>query len=59
MPGIDGFETCQRLKANPQTHDIPVIFLTALSEFENESKGLDLGAEFFIDVNKMNILAGN
>jgi len=31
MPGLDGFETCQRLKANPHTADIPVIFMTALT----------------------------
>jgi len=32
MPGIDGFETCQRLKKNPETMEIPVIFMTALSD---------------------------
>jgi putative two-component system response regulator len=48
MPGIDGFETCKRLKTDPKTHNIPVIFLTALSESENESKGLELGAVDYI-----------
>ena len=32
MPGIDGFETCRRLKASPTTRDIPVIFMTALTD---------------------------
>ena len=32
MPGLDGFETCRRLKARPSTHDIPVIFMTALTD---------------------------
>lgn len=44
MPGIDGFETCQRLKENPDTHDIPVIFMTALSDAHNKVRGLSLGA---------------
>ncbi|MEM9091110.1 MAG: ATP-binding protein, partial [Cyanobacteria bacterium P01_F01_bin.53] len=44
MPGIDGFETCQRLKENPDTHDIPVIFMTALSDSGNKVRGLSLGA---------------
>ncbi|MGB3292858.1 MAG: response regulator [Phormidesmis sp.] len=44
MPGIDGFETCRRLKENPDTCNIPVIFMTALSDAENKVKGLSLGA---------------
>ncbi|MEH2142858.1 hybrid sensor histidine kinase/response regulator [Nostoc sp.] len=44
MPGIDGFETCQRLKANPATANIPVIFMTALSDTDSKVKGFDLGA---------------
>jgi len=44
MPGIDGFETCRRLKANQQTKDIPVIFMTALSETVDEVRGFSLGA---------------
>ncbi|MCC5646905.1 hybrid sensor histidine kinase/response regulator [Nostoc sp. CHAB 5824] len=44
MPGIDGFETCQRLKANPVTANIPVIFMTALSDTDSKVKGFDLGA---------------
>ncbi len=48
MPGIDGFETCQRLKANPLTKDIPVIFMTALSETADKVKGLSIGAVDYI-----------
>lgn len=48
MPGIDGFETCRRLKANPETFEIPVIFMTALSDAENKVKGLSLGAIDYI-----------
>jgi two-component system, NtrC family, sensor kinase len=48
MPGIDGFETCHRLKANPLTHDIPVIFMTALAETEHKVKGLTVGAVDYI-----------
>lgn len=44
MPGMDGYEVCRRLKANARTRDIPVIFLTAKSEVEDETHGLDLGA---------------
>jgi CheY-like chemotaxis protein len=38
MPGIDGFETCRQLKANPSTQDIPVIFMTALSDTVDKVK---------------------
>ena len=48
MPGIDGFETCQRLKANPETTDIPVIFMTALSDTEDKTKGFDVGAVDYV-----------
>ncbi|HEY9908836.1 MAG TPA: response regulator [Thermosynechococcaceae cyanobacterium] len=44
MPGIDGFETCRRLKACESTKDIPVIFMTALSETTNKVQGFNLGA---------------
>ncbi len=44
MPGIDGFETCRRLKDNPRTKEIPVIFMTALSDVVDKVKGLKLGA---------------
>ncbi|MBD2164553.1 hybrid sensor histidine kinase/response regulator [Calothrix sp. FACHB-156] len=48
MPGIDGFETCQRLKYQPETRDIPVIFMTALSDTVDKVKGLSLGAVDYI-----------
>ena len=48
MPGMDGYEVCTQLQANPGTRDIPVIFLTALSEDSDEEKGLNLGAAEYI-----------
>jgi putative two-component system response regulator len=48
MPGLDGFEVCRRLKANPATAEIPVIFLTAKSEIEDEQRGFELGAIDYI-----------
>jgi DNA-binding response OmpR family regulator len=48
LPDIDGFETCRRLKADESTKDIPVIFMTALSESVDEVKGLELGAVDYI-----------
>lgn len=44
MPGMDGYDVLTKLKANPKTAKIPVIFVTALGEVGNESKGLELGA---------------
>lgn len=48
MPNIDGFETCRRLKANPATQEIPVIFLTALSDIVDKVKGFEIGAVDYI-----------
>jgi putative two-component system response regulator len=48
MPGMDGHEVCRRLKRNPKTADIPVIFLTARSEREDEELGFELGAVDYI-----------
>lgn len=48
MPVMDGYETCRRLKANPETRDIPVIFLTARTEIEDEMRGFELGAVDYI-----------
>jgi signal transduction histidine kinase len=48
MPGINGFETCRRIKENPKTQDIPIIFMTALSDTESKVKGLSLGAVDYI-----------
>ena len=48
MPVMDGFETCRRLKANPATKDIPVIFLTGQGETEKVVQGFELGAVDYI-----------
>lgn len=48
MPEINGFETCRQLKANPETGDIPVIFMTALSDTANKVEGFQLGAVDYI-----------
>ena len=48
MPGMDGYEVCQRLKADPRSRDICVIFLTVKSEVDDERKGFKLGAVDYI-----------
>jgi len=48
MPEMDGFETCRRLQANPETTQIPVIFMTALSDTANKVEGFQLGAVDYI-----------
>lgn len=48
MPGMDGYEVCRQLKANPVTRDIPVVFLTAMTDDEDERKGIELGAVDYI-----------
>ncbi|MDJ0721018.1 MAG: response regulator [Desulfobacterales bacterium] len=48
MPGMDGFEVCRQLKADPETHDIPIIFLSALGQTEDKVRGLQLGAVDYI-----------
>lgn len=48
MPGMDGIEACQRLKQDPNTCDIPIIFLTAKSEDNDIIRGLELGAADYI-----------
>ena len=48
MPGIDGYEVCRLIKENPQTQHIPVIFLTAKSQVEDEQKGFNSGAVDYI-----------
>jgi phosphoserine phosphatase RsbU/P len=48
MPGMDGYAVCRRLKEDERTREIPVIFITALSEAEDEARGLNLGAVDYI-----------
>ena len=48
MPGMDGFETCRRLKADPVTKHIPVVLVTALDGREDKMKGLAVGADDFV-----------
>jgi PAS domain S-box-containing protein len=48
MPGIDGYETCRRLKSKESTKEIPVIFMTALAETGHKVKGLEAGAVDYI-----------
>jgi len=48
MPGIDGYEVCERLKADPRTSFIPIVMVTSLEKEEERIKGLELGAEDYI-----------
>ena len=48
MPGMDGFEVCRHLKATTTTREIPVIFLTGVTDAENEEKGFEIGAVDYI-----------
>lgn len=48
MPGMNGLEVCQRLKSDPRTADIPIIFLTAKDQTEDETEGFGLGAADYI-----------
>ncbi len=45
MPDIDGFEVCRRLRSDPETHDIPIVMVTALSDEQSRLKGLECGAD--------------
>jgi two-component system cell cycle response regulator len=59
MPGLDGFEVTKRLKSDPSTRDIPIILVTALDGAENKIKGLEAGADEFLNkpVNRAEIMA--
>ena len=48
MPGVDGLEACRRLKADPATASIPVVFVTALSDAEDRARGIDAGGDDFL-----------
>ena len=59
MPGIDGFEVCERLKANPKTSHIPVVMVTALDQPSDRVRGLKAGADDFLTkpVNDLQLIA--
>ncbi len=48
MPGMDGFEVCERIKANPDTSHIPVVMVTALTDVKDKVRGLEAGADDFL-----------
>ncbi|MBF0589177.1 MAG: response regulator [Magnetococcales bacterium] len=48
MPGMDGFEVCQRLKEQPHTREVPVVFITGMNEIRDETRGFEVGAVDFI-----------
>lgn len=48
MPGMDGFQVCEKIKQNPERSDIPVIFLTALGDIKDKSRAFDVGGVDFI-----------
>ncbi len=48
MPGMDGYQVCQQLKQNPRTSTAPVIFITAMTELEDEARGFDVGAVDYV-----------
>ncbi len=58
MPKMSGFEVCRRIKADPKTTDIPVIMVTALSEFGDIERAIDSGTDDFLSkpVNKLELL---
>jgi two-component system cell cycle response regulator len=59
MPEMDGFEVCRRLKANPKTHHVPVLMITALDQPSDRVKGLEVGADDFLTkpVDDMQLMA--
>ena len=58
MPKMSGFEVCKRIKDEPKTADIPIIMVTALSEFGDIERGIDSGTDDFLSkpVNKLELL---
>ena len=58
MPRMSGFEVCRRIKNDPKTSDIPIIMVTALSEFGDIERGIDSGTDDFLSkpVNKLELL---
>ena len=58
MPKMSGFEVCKRIKNDPQTNSIPIIMITALTEFGDIERGLDSGTDDFVSkpVNKLELI---
>jgi CheY-like chemotaxis protein len=58
MPKMSGFEVCDKLKANPETKDIPIIMITALNEISDIERGVESGTDDFLTkpVNKLELL---
>ncbi|MBK1647652.1 response regulator [Rhabdochromatium marinum] len=48
MPGMDGYELCERIKANPALREVPIIFATGRCDYDSETRGFDLGAVDYI-----------
>ena len=48
MPGMDGYEVCRRLRAQPETADVPIIFLSSLEEVQHKSRGFEAGANDYV-----------
>ena len=48
MPGMDGWQVCERIKADASTRDLPVVFLSARSQLTDRARGLELGAAAFM-----------
>ena len=59
MPGLDGFETCRRIKAEPSSADIPVLFMTALTDSEHVVQGFEAGGIDYVTkpINPEEVLA--
>src|SRR5207248_5478908 len=48
MPGLDGYEVCRRLRADPATRDLPIVFLSALGEAKSKARGFEAGGTDYI-----------
>jgi sigma-B regulation protein RsbU (phosphoserine phosphatase) len=48
MPGLDGYEVCRRLRAHPETREVPIVFVSALDEIKNKARGFEVGANDYV-----------
>jgi sigma-B regulation protein RsbU (phosphoserine phosphatase) len=48
MPGLDGYEVCRRLRENPETAEVPIMFLSSLEEIQNKARGFEVGANDYL-----------